>query len=383
MADIRVLLALASIIAMPGTAPDAAAGLQTPPAASAPAAPDDDKSIALTAPAAAESWTLSVMPLPATNGQPASHALVFVGDRTTCPTPRTFSIAFAVDGGATITKHGALLSRERQEDGCMEALVTVFAEGTADAIATAVRVSVTLPGATFELTAPQLAYVRRGLARRRAAEPAAAGGNASTFEAPPTASPTNPAARDAAKEAAILHERAVALASAGRLKEARTAAGGAVAAAERAYGPEHAEVGSRLVNLGMIERRLGDDATALTHYQRAVRLLEPAGPSQALGIVLDNLGRILQDRQDYDGGIAANTRAVEVLTAVLGAEHQHVGYALNNLALVWDAKGDRTKAAELCDRAVVILTKRLGADDPRLEPFLDDQRTLRLRAGRP
>jgi hypothetical protein len=171
MADICVLLALASIIAMPDTARDRA-GLQTPRTTWAPAAPDDDKGIALTPPAAAEPWRLSVMALPAKDGQPASHAFVFVGGRATCPTPRTFSIAFAVDGGATITKHGALLSRETEGDGCMEALVTVFAEGTADAIATAVRVSVTLPGATFELTGPQLAYVRRGLARRTA-EPAA------------------------------------------------------------------------------------------------------------------------------------------------------------------------------------------------------------------
>ena len=67
---------------------------------------------------------------------------------------------------------------------------------------------------------------------------------------------------------------------------------------------------------------------------------------------------------------------------MLGPAHLHVGYALNNLALVWDAKGDKVKAAETCDRAIGILVEALGPDDPRLAPYLEDQRTLRLRAAR-
>ena len=91
---------------------------------------------------------------------------------------------------------------------------------------------------------------------------------------------------------------------------------------------------------------------------------------------------ILDARKDVEGAFAATSRAVEVLTAVLGPADEHVGYALNNLALLWDAKGDRVKAAETCDRAVDILVKALGPNDPRLAPFLEDQRTLRRRAGR-
>ncbi len=341
---------------------------------------DKDQRISLTPDDAAESWTLSVMPLPPKDGQPASHAFLFIGILKDCTTPRAFPIVFVVDGDEKLSKQGALLTRQRADGGCVDGLATVFSEGTADALAKATHVSVTVPNATFELTAPHLDYVRKELARR---EPAPAGGETTALATRPTPLPSDPAARAAADEATTLNERAVSLVGAGRLKEARKASEGAVAAAERAYGPDHAEVGSIILNLGMIERKLGDNDAALFHYRRAIRLLEPAGPSQALGIVLDNLGRILEEKKDLAGAIAATSRAVEVLTAVVGPGHEHVGYALNNLALLWDAKGDKGKAAETCDRAVDILAKALGPDNPRLAPFLDDQRTLRRKAGRP
>lgn len=198
--------------------------------------------------------------------------------------------------------------------------------------------------------------------------------------APPPARIDLPSA--SVEEAARLNERAVEMVGAGRLADAREAAEGAVAAAERAYGPEHAEVGGILLNLGMIERKLGDADAALAHYRRAIRLLEPAGPSPALGIVLDNLGRVLLERRDLSGAIAATSRAVDVLSAVIGPTHENVGYTLNNLAMLWDASGDKARASATCDRAVAILVKALGPDDPRLAPFLEDQETLRWKAGR-
>ena len=356
--------------------------VQTPPVApTAAAAPQENENgISLTPNDAAEVWTFSVMPLPPKgDGQPASHAVLFIGILETCTTPRAFPIVFVIDGDRKISKQGALLSRQPADGGCVDALATVFPEGTADALAAATRVAVTIPQATFELAAPHLEYLRRRLALR---EPPPAGGDTTTLTSTRSPLPTDPAARAAAQEATRLNERAIGLVGAGRLKEARQAAEAAVAAEERAFGTDHAEVGEFLINLGMIERRLGNEQAAIAHYERAIRLLEPRGPSEALGIVLDNLGRILQQQKNIEGAFAATSRAVEVLTAVLGPAHLHVGYALNNLALVWDAKGDRVKAAETCDRAIGILVEALGPNDPRLAPYLEDQRTLRLRASR-
>jgi hypothetical protein len=40
------------------------------------------------------------------------------------------------------------------------------------------------------------------------------------------------------------------------------------------------------------------------------------------------------------------------------------------------------RAVELSDRAVAVLTAALGPGNRELKPFLEDQRTLRKRAGR-
>jgi tetratricopeptide (TPR) repeat protein len=380
----RTVLALALLASTAGPTSAGLPGVgQTPPAPTTatppPPAEDNANGISLTAADAGEPWTLAVIPLAPKDGQPASHAFVFVGILKGCTTPRSFPIVFVIDGDRTVSKQGALLSRQQADGGCVDGLATVFPEGTADALGGATRVAVTLPQATFELTARHLDYLRQRLTLR---ESAPVGGDTATAKSAPTPLPTDPAARAAADEATSLNERAIELIGAGRLRDARQAAEAAVAAEERAYGPDHAKVGEVVMNLGMIERRLGNTKVAVSHYERAIRLLEPQGPSQALGIVLDNLGRILHEQKKIDEAFAVTSRAVEVLTAVLGPADLHVGYALNNLALLWDAKGEKVKAAETCDRALDILVQALGPDDPRLARFLEDQRTLRRKAGR-
>ena len=156
----RTFLALTVLASM---AAPASAGLPgvgqtppaTPPAAAADAA-ETENGIGLTPDDAAETWTFAVMPLPPKNGQPASHAFLFIGILKGCTTPRTFPIVFVMDGERKLSKQGALLSRQQADGGCVDALATVFPEGTADALGAATRVTVTLPQATFELAAPHL-----------------------------------------------------------------------------------------------------------------------------------------------------------------------------------------------------------------------------------
>ena len=60
---------------------------------------------------------------------------LFIGILESCTTPRAFPIVFVIDGDRKIAKQGALLSRQPADGGCVDALATVFPEGTADALA--------------------------------------------------------------------------------------------------------------------------------------------------------------------------------------------------------------------------------------------------------
>lgn len=385
MAHLLPALAILPILVTPAAA-DAATGTQAPPARvdPAPAAAaetDEDRGVDIPPAEGDEQWHLGVMPLPADGGQPPSHAFLFLSLRKDCATPRSFRIVFTPDTGGAIPKQGALLSRQPQGERCFDGLATVFPEGTADALAKAARVTVTMPGATIELGEAQLAFVRTALTRRAA--PKAPGGNdPATLSDGETPAPADPARRADAEQALQLLDQTLTLYSAGRMKDARKSAEASLAAAERGFGPEHGAVATHLLTLGRIIRRLGDDDTALAHYRRAIAILEPGGPSMTLGVALDNMGRIYQDRKDYDGGIAVTTRAIDILAAALGPEDEHVAITTNNLAMLWHAKGDPIRAAEACDRAVAILTRTLGAGHPRLRPFLEDQKMLRKRADR-
>lgn len=376
-------LMLAGLLTCGWPASGQAAG---PPRAAPPSSPrtpasDDSDRIKLTGDGEPEEWWLSISPLPGQHGQSLpDHAVVFVGLLSACRTPRTFPIVFTVNGGDRIEKRGALLSRQKQGAGCVDALATVFPAGSTSVLTTATSLAVALPDRRFELSAPQLDFVRRALTVE-AANPASPATTSSLTTSRPL--PSAPEARALANQALDLHEDAIRLVGLGKLRDARKRALSAVELAEKAWGPGHAETGSFFVTLGFIDRKLGDNAAAATHYRRAVELLEPKGPSESLGVALDNLGRVLQDQKDLDGAIASTSRAVDVLMQTVGPSDAHVGYALNNLALLWSAKGDHAKALELSDRAIAVLRPALGPENPALRPFLDDQRDFQKRARKP
>jgi Tfp pilus assembly protein PilF len=339
----------------------------------------EDRGITLIAEGTSEEWHLQVKPLAAKDGQPPSHAVVLASFVKACDTPRAFAIVFTIGDGPDVRKQGGLLSRQKQADGsCVDAIATVFPVGTAPAFATATAASIGLPGRRLVLSTADIAY----LARELATPPPGDTSTTAMLQGKAAPLPADPAARALADESTRLNEQAIQLYRAGRLRDARKAAEGSVAAAEKAWGPAHGEVAGSLVNLGLIVRKLGDNKAAATHYRRAVTILEKEAPSEALGVVLDNLGHVHQDLGDLDAAMTVTRRAIEVLTAVVGPRNEHVGFATNNLALILSAKGEDAQAAETCDRAIAILQQALGPDHPTLTPFLEDQRKLRKRARR-
>lgn len=133
-----------------------------------------------------------------------------------------------------------------------------------------------------------------------------------------------------------------------------------------------------LSNAGYVKRFAGDLAGAADSYRRAVAVAEEAGYEGAdLGVVLDNLARVLSAEKDYLSAEVISLRAIRVLGQTLGQGHLSYGGALNNLALMYHEKGDHARALEYSNRAIDVLRVALAGDRAALQPFLEDNKIIK------
>ena len=183
---------------------------------------------------------------------------------------------------------------------------------------------VTPPQATFELAAPiSRTSAAPGAAPNRR-QPAAH--DDLDIDPEPAAHRSRRARRGPGGDA--VHERAIGLVRAGRLK--RPAGGGSRGRRRGARLWHRPRPGWRiLINLGMIER-----GSAMR--RRPSRITSGQSAARAAGALGSARHRARQPRphsqqqKNIEGAFAATSRAVEVLTAVLGPTHLHVRYAINN-----------------------------------------------------
>lgn len=138
----------------------------------------------------------------------------------------------------------------------------------------------------------------------------------------------------------------------------------AVAAAERALGPEHAEVGSRLNNLALVYDEMGRFAEAEPLYMRAISIGEDTlgsdHPNLAdrvnnLALLYDHTGRLSEAERLYKRAIAIGEKA-------LGSEHFKLSIWLNNLADLYRMMQRFSEAESLYERALAIGEKSLGRE---------------------
>ena len=149
---------------------------------------------------------------------------------------------------------------------------------------------------------------------------------AATSHLPPVPDRAHPAATDASW---LLDRAATYLQVHARLGEARPLAERALAIAEAAYGPDHPDVATRLNNLALILRDLGDPAAARPLAERALAIAEaahgPDHPDVATG--LNNLALILQDLGDPAAARPLAERALAIDEAAYGPDHPAVATA--------------------------------------------------------
>ncbi|MCL4262588.1 MAG: tetratricopeptide repeat protein [Anaerolineae bacterium] len=142
----------------------------------------------------------------------------------------------------------------------------------------------------------------------------------------------------------------------------------ALAIDEKALGPDHPTVATRLNNLGMLLKDEGDLAGARPYLERALAIDEKAlGPDHPeVAIRLNNLGMLLQAEGDLTGARPYLERALAIDEKALGPDHPEVAIRLNNLGMLLQAEGDLTGARPYLERALAIWEKALGSDHPQV-----------------
>ena len=134
---------------------------------------------------------------------------------------------------------------------------------------------------------------------------------------------------------------------------------------ERSIGGDTVMLAAILSNLGELQVRAGDTATAELNVRRAVALYEASlGPvprtAHALNALANLLIRTHQPRPARDVAM----RSLEILTRTLGPESYEVTYPLHSLAVAERLLGDCVAATRHFRRTLAVSERHLGPDDP-------------------
>src|SRR5262245_13965982 len=170
----------------------------------------------------------------------------------------------------------------------------------------------------------------------------------------------------------------------GRFPEAEELARTLLAERETAYGSDSLEVAEDLDLLLEAQwQREDTDERALERARQAVaikeRLLPPGDASLAKS--LNNLGRILILRGEYQAAKPICERGLSVAESALGPENPRVAENLSTLGELLYSTGDYAESGQLYERAISILKKQLGPDDPKVARALWDWSATLLARG--
>ncbi len=159
-----------------------------------------------------------------------------------------------------------------------------------------------------------------------------------------------------------LGERAVALFQAGKYSEAVVLGQRGLEPAEKVLGPDHPNVATVLIGIGVGYTRMGAYVKAEPVLTRALAIsekaLDPDHPQVATA--LNFLADLYRHMGAYAKAEPLLTRALRISEKTLGPEHLQVETDLVHLALLYAAMGDYAKAMQLNQRALPIVEKALG-----------------------
>jgi tetratricopeptide (TPR) repeat protein len=183
---------------------------------------------------------------------------------------------------------------------------------------------------------------------------------------------------DSAEAGAIINNLGYLLLELGDLAVARAHIERALGITEAADGPDHTNVGACVNALGRVLRELGDLKGAKANFERALGIAEAAhGPNHpVVAIDVNNLGSVLKDLGDLTGAKTNFERALQIDEAVYGPNHPTVARDVNNVGHVLQGLGDLAGAKTNFERALRIFEAAYGPDHQNTRRVADNLREL-------
>jgi CHAT domain-containing protein/tetratricopeptide (TPR) repeat protein len=139
----------------------------------------------------------------------------------------------------------------------------------------------------------------------------------------------------------------------------------AVAIREKVLAPEHPQLATSLINLGVQRALAGDPAAARPLLERALAIREAAlGPDHPLvAAALQSLGGLLMTLHDDAGAMVLLDRAQQIRETAYEPGHADTVRTLVNLAIFHQEVGDYTGARQRYARALAMGEKMVGPAD--------------------
>jgi len=166
-----------------------------------------------------------------------------------------------------------------------------------------------------------------------------------------------------ARLAICSHKRATALTRIGLNHEAAQALQQGVKHAEQAFGPNHAQVGDILSQLGALQRHAGDHTEAQRSLRRALQIHgETAGhASHEATQDLHHLAVSLEESGDLDSAAREYERMLTLRERQLGGNKEDVADVQVRLAALYLRAGRSAAANELLTQAIATLERKGGS----------------------
>ncbi|MDY7092137.1 MAG: serine/threonine-protein kinase [Acidobacteriota bacterium] len=127
---------------------------------------------------------------------------------------------------------------------------------------------------------------------------------------------------------------------------------------------DHPDRGAALMNLGVLEKRLGELEAAEDAYGEALALLRQRGSGgrREIALALYNLGEVVAAQGRVEPALELLLESRDLFVAELGRDHLLVSYPLLELARLRAGQGDSAAAEALFERAVAIRRGAEGVD---------------------